>query len=138
MDNIAFEYLYKYGLHDCKMDSICFDAGNIVFSFPFGIYELNAAGKEISLTEKCNVVIKIENFSPKKAWQYIESHKLTRGTIFEIDIDTFIDALFQANFDIDMHYYSGFCNTILLKGNILENEYEIKISDVTGISYQFN
>ena len=106
------EYLYKYGLHDCRLDDILFEIGNIVFCFHSGVYRLNSVGKEIERTAACRMVK-------------------------EINCHEFIENVKKFKFDIDINYYSYFCNTVLLKGYINNGKYEIVISEVKKVGFTF-
>lgn len=131
------EFLYKYGLHDCKIDNISlFDEGAIFF-LNSGIYNLDSNGKETNKTSNCKMSIFIKNFNPLQIWEHIEIYKIMGERIVEVDYSDFADDIKQNKLDIDMQYYSNFCNTVLLNGFIGKNKYCIKISEVYYVNFEF-
>lgn len=131
-----YEYLYKYGLHDCKVDDIIFSDRKIIFCFSSGVYELSSVGKETKQTKNCRMVVELEDIKPEKMWEHIEINKIINRKVSEISCDEFVNDVKKIKFDIDMHYYSYFCNTILLKGYINNGQYEVKISEVKNIEFK--
>lgn len=131
------EYLYQYNLHDCKIDDVIFDNNKIIFFFGAGVYELSPTGKEIQLTDSCRMTIQLEETNPQKIYDHIEITQIITRKIDEIDCVEFVDIVKKYKLDVDMNYYSRFCNTILLKGYINKARYELLISEVETVKFSF-
>ncbi len=131
------EYLYKYGLHDCRLDDILFENGNIVFCFHSGVYRLNSVGKEIERTAACRMTVEFNEKCPLEICDHIEINQILHRKIKEINCHEFIENVKKFKFDIDINYYSYFCNTVLLKGYINNGKYEIVISEVKKVGFTF-
>lgn len=136
--NVFFEYLYKYGLHDCKLDEIVCKNEKIAFIFNSGIYELNSSGKEINLTQSCEMLLEINESDANKIYNHIEINQILKRKIYNIDFDKLISIVKKSKMDIEINYYSFFCNTILIKGYINSSYHEIVISDIKNIEFKFN
>jgi len=136
MDGFS-DYLYKYGLHDCMIDDIIIDNGNVVFVFGSGIYMLDPSGKEIRLTKSCKVIVELDETNPQQALNYIDVVKIFRESISEVDCADFVEIVKQFKFSIILNYYSYFNNSILLKGYVNNSKYEITISEIRRIAFDF-
>ena len=132
------EYLYKYGLHDCTIDQLFCENEKIIFCFDSGIYELNVSGVETTLTKSCKMIIEIDKFISQNICQHIEINQISKKRFSEISCEKFAKIVNKFKFDIDMHYYSYFCNTILLKGSANNQDYEILISEVKQVLFRFD
>lgn len=131
------EYLYKYGLHDCKIDSVSLLDEGVMFFLNSGVYNLDSTGKELNKTSNCKMSIFIEDFDPLQIWEHIEIYKIKNERIEEVDYLDFTDGIKHSKLDIDMQYYSYFCSTVLLSGYIGKNKYCIKISEVGYVDFEF-
>lgn len=131
------EYLYKYCLHDCLLNEILIQNDKMVFYFLSGIYETNPFGKEIKLTTRCRMVLEIEETDKERIFNHIEIIRILKKKVKDIDFKKFVVNLRQNKMDIDMNYYSRFCNTILIKGYINRDRYEMTISDVRKVEFLF-
>ena len=135
--NYFDEYLYKYGLHDCKLNKMEIKNGILHLYFDQGVYELDERGKEISLTGSCTVMIELsERFTELEAKERIEIVKISKRKKFEIDYEVFKKRVDRFGFDIIINYYSYFCNTIMMKGYMKSDEYEITIPMVKKVSFK--
>lgn len=135
--NLFYDYLYKYGLHDCAVNDIFIENEKIVFCFDSGVYELDDCGKERNLTESCKMKVKVAGLNQDKLWEHVEINRVYKGTICETEYDDFVQKVKEINFDIDINYYSRFCNSILLKGYIKDEKYEVEITEVSAVEFVF-
>ncbi len=132
------EYLNKYSLHDSVVDDVKIVNNDIVFCFQSGIYELNSLGKQTNLTTSCKMIVNIESLNIEKLWEYIDIKRLYRGKVVEMDFWQFSTFVHEHKWDLDIHFYSRFCNTILLKGYVSKYNIELSISDISKIEFLFN
>ena len=132
------DYIYRYGLHDCVVNDIFVEGEQLVFGFAQGVYVLDDYGKERNLTESCKMIVKVAGLNQNKMWEHVEINCLSKGTICEIEYDDFVQKVKEFNFDIDINYYSHFCNAILLKGYIKDDKYEMEISEVSTVEFVFS
>lgn len=135
--NEFFDYLYKYGLHDCMLDEIVFTNKKITFHFNSGVYELNPVGKETVLTKSCKMIVEFENVEREDIFSCIDICQITYGKIKDVSFKDFIKQVEKFKFSIDMQYYSHFCNSILLKGYIKNKKYEIIVFNIKKIHFIF-
>ena len=133
--NGFYEYLYKYGLHDCTMNCVEIKNNMLVCHFEQGVYYLNDFGKEMSNTSKCAMIINLDEKS--KFEEQINVLKVYRNKRSDVKFEKFVEETAKSGFEIMVNYYSYFCNTIMLKGFIRNHEYEISISTVKKISFCF-
>lgn len=131
------EYLYKYGLHDCKIDNTYFECGKIILNFNSGLYKLDSSGNETDLTIGCKMVVEVEETDPDSICDHITINRIIQRKEKELDFEDFANTVDEFGFDIDIHFYSNFCNTILLKGYIGNGKYEMVISEVKRIDFLF-
>lgn len=136
MKNID-EYLYKYGLHDCVVEKIYVQNNALVFCFNTGIYNLNEKGKETTKTTSCLMFLEIEDLKIEQMWEYIEISKINKNRISEIDYEEFIGEVEKFKFEIMENYLSYFGNSILLEGYTSKNRYQIKVSEISKIEFNF-
>ena len=129
MKNID-EYLYKYGLHDCVVEKIYVQNNALVFCFNTGIYNLNEKGKETTKTTSCLMFLEIEDLKIEQMWEHIEISKINKNRISEIEVEKF-------KFEIMENYLSYFGNSILLEGYTSKNRYQIKVSEISKIEFNF-
>ncbi|MBQ4585459.1 MAG: hypothetical protein IJA82_04560 [Clostridia bacterium] len=134
--NCFYEHMSKYGLHDCMINEIWLDNRQIKFNFPLGVYKLNDSGKETELTEACTMNIDVDNSTNLD--NHIQVNKIRKNKIESIEFDQFVQLIKKSNFDIDINFYSPFCNTILLKGYIEKYMYELTISEITQMFFVFS
>lgn len=132
-----YEYLYEYGLHDCRIDDIICANTKIIFNFNSGVYKLNSFGKELQLTNNCSMIIEIDETDSEKICNHIDIIQIFKKKVYEIDCHDFINRVRLFKFCVDMNYYSYFCNTVLLKGYINNEQYEITVSEVKNIYFKF-
>lgn len=133
-----FDYLYRYSLHDCKLYDIKCERNKLILIFDAGVYELNIDAKQSRLTSKCYIEIDFENNSDLNIYSHIDIDQRLHKKNKEIDFEIFKNHLKKGCFDVDMHFYSRFCNTILLTGYIKRTRYDIKVSDIKQINFLFN
>ncbi len=136
MENID-EYLYKYGLHDCVVERIYVQNNSLVFCFRTGVYNLNEKGTETIKTNECLMCLELEKLNKEQMWEYIEILKFHKNTINEIDYEEFVEEVDKYKFDIEENYLSYFGNGILIEGYISKNRYQIKISEILKIEFNF-
>ena len=137
MKNID-EYLYKFGLHDCVVEKIYVQNNALVFSFNTGIYNLNEKGTETTKTTSCLMFLEIEDLKIEQMWEHIEISKINKNRISEIDYEEFIGEVEKFKFEIMENYSSYFGNCILLEGYTSKNRYQIKVSEISKIEFNFN
>ena len=136
MKNID-EYLYKYGLHDCVVEKIYVQNNALVFCFNTGIYNLNEKGAETTKTTSCLMFLEIEDLKIEQMWEHIEISKINKNRISEIDFEEFIGDVEKFKFEIIENYLSYFGNSILLEGYTSKNRYQIKVSEISKIEFNF-
>lgn len=136
MKNID-EYLYKYGLHDCEIEKIYVENNSLVFSFRTGVYILNEKGTETTKTTECLIFLEIEGLNKEQMWEHIEISKINKNKIIEIDYEEFVDEVDKCKFEIMDNYLSYFGNSVLLEGYTSKNRYQIKISEISKIEFNF-
>ena len=136
MDN-NYKQLFKYGFHDCAIDCITVLEGKMELVFPSGVYMLNCDGKETDLTKQCKVVLEVEKLKPASIWKYVDIRLISPCGIREMEFEEFVNLIKTDSFQVDMQFYSFFCNTILIRGYVSTDKYEIVISNVQEISIIF-
>ena len=136
MKNID-KYLYKYGLHDCVVEKIYVQNNALVFCFNTGIYNLNEKGTETTKTTSFLMFLEIEDLKIEQLWEHIEISKINKKRISEIDYEEFIGEVEKFKFDIMENYLSYFGNSILLEGYTSKNRYQIKVSEISKIEFNF-
>ena len=136
MKNID-EYLYKYGLHDCVVERIYIQNNMLVFCFVTGVYNLNEKGTETTKTTECLMCLEIEELNKEQMWEHIEISKINKNKIIEIDYEKFVEEVDKYKFEIMENYLSYFGNSILLEGYTSKNKYQIKVSEISKILFNF-
>lgn len=136
MKNID-EYLYKYGLHDCVVERIYVQNNSLVFCFGTGVYNLNEKGNVTTKTTECLMCLEIEELNKEKMWEHIEISKITKNKINEINYEEFVEEVEKCKFEIMENYLSYFGNSILLEGYTSKNRYQIKVTEISKIEFNF-
>lgn len=136
MKNID-EYLYKYGLHDCVVKKVYVQNNSLIFCFNTGVYNLNEKGTETTKTSNCLMCLDIENLNTEKMWEHIEISKIAKNKISEIDYAKFTEEVDKFNFEIIENYISYFGQSVLLDGYSSKNRYQIKVSEIKKIEFNF-
>ena len=131
------EYLYKYGLHDCVVEKIYVKNNSLVFCFNTGVYNLNEKGIETIKTTNCLMCLEIKKLNVEQIWQHIEILKIAKNKICEIDYEQFVEEVDKFNFEIIENYLSNFGQSILLDGYVSKNRYQIKVSEIEKIEFNF-
>lgn len=131
------EFLYKYGLHDCIVSKIYIKNNFLVFCFKTGIYNLNEKGVETTKTTNCLMCLEINDLNIERIWEHVEILKVVKNKILEIDYEQFALKVDKDNFKIIDNYLSYFGQSILLDGYISKNRYQIKISEIKKIEFNF-
>ncbi len=131
------EYLYKYGLHDCVVEKIYVQNNSLVFCFNTGVYNLNEKGIETIKTTNCLMCLEIKKLNVEQIWQHIEILKIAKNKICEIDYEQFVEEVDKFNFEIIENYLSNFGQSILLDGYVSKNRYQIKVSEIEKIEFNF-
>lgn len=133
------EFIYRYGLHDCKLNNIMITDGVVFLVFNQGIYSLNNLGKEINLTNSCTMRIKFSDFAHHlDIVNQIDITRISNKKVFDTEFDDFANKVNKWGFTIEKSYYSYFCNTIMIKGYINRDRYEIEISSIDEILFMFS
>ena len=130
-----FDYLYRYCLHDCKINKIIVEGGKLILIFENGIYELNSEAKQERLTNKCQMEIEFENNHSADMYSHIDINQIMHRKVRDVDFCVLQKMLENHYFDIDMNFYSQFCNTVLLVGYIKKARFEIKVSEISRINF---
>ena len=134
---MLYESMFKYGLHDCRIDNVFCENGEMFLVFASGVYELDATGKETCLTPSCRMVIEFAENDIQKIFNHIEITRTSKGKTTDIDYNKFVEDVEKYKFDVDINYFSRFCNTILIEGYISKWKYAVVISEVENIKYLF-
>lgn len=136
MKNID-EYLYKYGLHDCVVEKIYVHNNLLIFCFNTGVFNLNEKGAETKKTTNCLMCLEIEDLNTEKMWEHIEILKIAKNKISEIDYTRFTEEVEKFNFEIIEYYISYFGQSVLIDGYSSRNRYQIKVSEIKKIEFNF-
>lgn len=134
---LLYNNIFKYGLHDTKVNIITVKDNTINLFFNNGVYLINDSGKEMSQTSDCTMYIEVTNLDASKMWQHIEILKSRRRRISEIRFEQFVADVQKHGFSVLMGFYSPFCNTLLLKGYTPNGHYDVTISEINSIDYIF-
>lgn len=134
--NKFFDYMLKYGIHDCVVDKIYIKDQQIMFSFCSGVFELNDLGRETELTVPCTMVVNVANLGNIN--NNILIKKRRKSNIKTIGFDKLIGLMKKSKLEIHMNFLSCFCNTVLLQGYIEKYEIQITISQVDQILFEFH
>lgn len=134
--NKFFDYMLKYGLHDCVVDKIYIKDHQIMFSFCSGVFKLDDFGRETELTAPCTMSVDVANLDNINNDILIEKRR--KSCIKTIDFDKLINLMKKSKLEIHMNFLSSFCNTVLLQGYIEKSEIQITISQVNQILFEFN
>ena len=132
------DYIFKYGLHDCKSNNIVIGKDYVKFYFDNGVYRLDDSGKEKCLTKRCLMSIELENLNDNSIDSFIEIREIYKRKIKEINFVKIFSLLKRNEFVITANYYSFFNNTILIRGYIEKKAYEISICNIRKIVFSFN
>ena len=132
------EYLYKYGLHDCIINNISCEKNQVTFAFNSGVYNLDLSGKEISLTSACKLIIEIDSQDLNNVCNYVITRKIMKNKCLEVALNDLINMINDFYFEVEINYYSHFNDTLLIKGSIKNEFYEITISNVNKIQFMIN
>lgn len=138
MDVRFYDFLFKYGLHDCQINKIEIHGNILKLFFNDGIYLLNSDGKEVAKTHKCIIDIYINISETFEIYNYLDIIRFHKKKHNDISYDKFIDELNKDVFDIDINYFSYFNNNILIEGFIKTNKYQFNISDIYKIEFNFS
>ena len=131
-----FEKCIEYGLHDTYINDIIIEENGLTFLFQDGVYTLNDAGKEISLSKPCKMYIKIENFDKNSLFAHCCFYKCHKNHFSEVEFLEF-KKLFSKNcFVIDLDFYSPFARAISLRGHIGKYLAEIRITEIQSIEFK--
>ncbi len=131
------EYLYKYSLHDCVVERIYVENNALVLCFNTGIYNLNEKGTETIKTTRCLMCLEIEDLNIEQMWQHVEVSKINKNRISEVDYKKFVEEVDKFSFEIIENYLSYFGQSILLDGYTSKNRYQIKVSEIIKIDFDF-
>lgn len=131
------EYLYKYGLHDCVVERIYVQNNSLAFCFNTGVYNLNEKGAETTKTTSCLMCLEIEDLNTEQMWEHIEILKIAKNKICEIDYEEFVEEVDKFKFEIIENYLSYFGQSVLLDGYTSKRRYQIKVSEIAKIEFDF-
>lgn len=131
-----FEKYIDYGLHDTSINDITIEENGLAFIFNGGVYILNDAGKEATLSKPCRMMINIEDFYGDKLFEHCSFYKCHKKRFSEIDFSEVKKLLLKNRFDIDLDFYSPFARAIALKGYIGKYMIEIRITEILSIEFQ--
>ena len=132
-----YSYFYKYGLHDCKANALSFANGDFIFDFSDGVYALDEKGREKEVTQRCKLVVSLEEIYKKDFRNHISVFYRKKKKAIDLSIEKAMQLIQKFKFDIDANFYTPFCSTILLKGYIGKSMCEIEISEVEKIEFIF-
>lgn len=125
--------LLLYGLHDTQVSNIkCYDS-KFILNFENGFYNLNENQKLLDKTDKSKMIIDIKDLNDENIGQYITITK--KGNKKELNFKYFLKKVERFGFEINLDYYSQFANSLLLKGQILNVEFELIITDIKKIYF---
>lgn len=133
--NFVNKDIIKYGLHDTAFDFIEINSDGITLLFADGVYFLDENGKEVSLSKECRLKLTIDNFNSENLSEHITVTKVHKNKVQEIEMIDFINKLKNNRFDIYLDFYSDFSRSILLKGYLSKNKFEIIMSEINNIEF---
>ena len=81
--------------------------------------------------------LEIKKLNKEQMWEHIEISKINKNKINEIDYEEFVEEVNKYKFDIMENYLSYFGNSILLEGYASKKRYQIKISEISKIEFNF-
>lgn len=136
-EDVFGEYIKKYGLHDCIIDTINIENNGVHFDMLSGVYTLSSEGKELSKSSACKIFFEIGDFDKHKPWQHIQVTQTYKGQFHNVTLFSFLNRVEKYKFDISINYYSPFDNRILIKGYLDKGRYEIEISEINKIHFIF-
>ena len=130
--------ILKYGLHDTSFNTVKIGKKGISLSFNNGIYLLDENGKEKRLSKECNLKIDIDHFNFKYPSEHICISKIHRNRIREITIQKLLNYLKNGYFNVYLDFYSGFSQSMLIKGFLGKSELEILVSQILEMEFIFS
>lgn len=130
-----FEKYIEYGLHDTNVNDIIIEKNGLTLLFREGVYILNDAGKETSLSKPCKMNINIENFNSNSLFEHCSFYKCYKKHFSEVDLFEIKKLLLKNPFEIDLDFYSPFARAISLRGHIGKYLAEIKITEIQSIEF---
>ena len=132
------DYIFKYGLHDCKFRKFVIEEKYIKFYFDKGVYCLDNFGREQHLTEGCVMKVELEKINDEfGAERFIQILQIFKRRLKEINSHKFLKLMDNNEFVIVTNFYTFFNNTILIKGFLQNKEYEITVCNVKNITFSF-
>lgn len=134
MDGVE-DFIYKYGLHDCRISRVVIGTNKLIFVFDSGVYELNHVGRECCLSHFSEMTLEFEDLVCNAFDDYIDIYTVYRDRVKEISLIEFIKMVEKFKFDVCINFYSNFCNTVLLKGFIGKKKCEISLSQIKSIMF---
>lgn len=131
------EVKYQYGLHDTEINRITRTDVGIILEFNNGVYLLDDTGKEIVLSKKCYLELKINFFDRQKMFEHIEIKRICKKKIKEIEYDEFEELLLKNTFSVYLDYYCPFGDSLLIKGSMDKYSIEFVVTEIAELSYSF-
>ena len=131
-----FEKYIEYGLHDTSVSDIIIEENGLTFLFQEGVYILNDAGIETSLSKPCKMCIKIEYFDKNSLFEHCSFYKCHKKHFSEVEFSIIKKLLSKNRFNIDLDFYSPFARAISLRGYIGKYLAEIRITEILSIQFE--
>ena len=131
-----FERYIDYGLHDTFVNDIVIEENGLTFLFNEGVYILNDAGKESTLSKPCRLKINIEDFCGDRLFEHCSFYKCHKKHFSEADFSEVKKLLLKNCFDVDLDFYSPFARAIALKGYIGKYMIEIRVTEILSIEFK--
>ena len=130
-----FEKFIEYGLHDTSVNDIIIGENGLNFLFQEGVYILNDAGKETTISKPCKMSVNIECFDRNRLFEHCTFYKCYKNRVSEVDFAEIKKLLIKDYFDIDLDFYSPFARAISLRGHIGKYLTEIRITEIQSIEF---
>lgn len=131
-----FEKYIEYGLHDTSVNGIIIKENGLTFLFQEGVYILNDAGKETSLSKPCKMCINIEYFDKNSLFEHCSFYKCNKKHFSEVEFSDIKNLLSKNRFVVDLDFYSPFARAISLRGHIGKYLAKIRITEIQSIEFK--
>lgn len=130
-----FEKYIEYGLHDTSVNDISIEENGLAFLFQEGVYILDGADKETSLSKPCKMSVIVEDFDKNSLFEHCCFYKRHKKHFSEVNFSDIKKLLSKNRFAIDLDFYSPFARAISLRGRIGKYSVEILITEIQNIKF---
>ena len=119
-------------LHDSSVKTVICEDSLVIFCFDKGFWTSN----HVHLN-KCKILLKISSITPYNIDKFFVVKRKKKNRTKDIQFCDLCKLLNRDTFKIEKEYYSEFERSILLVGRIVEYEYEITVTDIDEIKFEF-